>query len=312
MTALNLIFAGTPGFAAVALEALLHTEHTIRAVYTQPDRPAGRGHKITTSLVKQLAVAHHLPLYQPSTLRDPAAVATLKTFSADMMIVAAYGLLLPKTVLEAFPLGCINIHASLLPRYRGASPIQHAILAGDTATGITIMRMDEGLDTGPILYQKSCPIAPSDTSQTLYDRLAVLGAEALLFALKNLDNLQPHPQESHLASYAPKIAKQDARIHWGDPADVIARKIRAMDPWPIAFTELDTHCIRIYEAEVLQSNTRKHPGEILNADAKGLEVATGEHTLRILKMQLPGGRILPIADILNAKKHLFLPGVIFN
>jgi len=303
----KIIFAGTPEFAVAPLKALLNSEHTIVTVYTQPDRPAGRGLKLTASPVKQLALAHAIPVCQPLSLRDPEAQQTLKNWQADVMIVAAYGLILPSAVLTIPPLGCINIHASLLPRWRGAAPIQRAILAGDQETGITIMQMDAGLDTGPMLYQVRCPIYASDTSQDLHDRLAQLGADALLTILKNL-TAQPQIQNNDQACYAPKIEKSEAEINWQQSASEIDRLIRAFNPWPIAYTFCNNQILRIWQAQVISENNNAVPGTIIRANKSGIDVATHTDILRLLKIQLPGGKPLAVNDILNAHTNLFSVG----
>lgn len=222
----HIIFAGTPLFSVAALEALIQSPHKVIAVYTQPDRPSGRGRKLTSSPVKEQALKHGLPVYQPETLKNAEEQQRLVDLKADLMVVVAYGLILPKAVLQAPRLGCMNIHASLLPRWRGAAPIQRAIVEGDTETGITMMQMDEGLDTGAMLYKVHCPIAQDDTSETLHNRLAPIGADALLHTLTHLTSIKPEPQNHGLATYAHKITKEEAEIDWSTPADVIARKIR--------------------------------------------------------------------------------------
>lgn len=309
---LKIIFAGTPAFSVPTLDALIHSEHHIQAVYTQPDRPAGRGRQLTLSPVKQLAQQHHLPIYQPVTLRDESEQKILVNLNADVMIVVAYGLLLPKVVLNAPRFGCLNIHASLLPRWRGAAPIQRAILAGDSTTGITIMQMDEGLDTGAMLQKIACPILANDTSQTLHDRLAILGKETLLKTLENLSQnlLNPEVQDSSIATYAAKMTKEEARLNWQLSAIELERKVRAFNPWPIAFIENAQTTLRIFSATILENETHATPGTILNAGKAGLDIATSKGIFRILTAQLPGGRVLPIADILNAHRDQFKPGMV--
>lgn len=310
-TPLKIIFAGTPVFAAVALQALLESPHQVIAVYTQPDRPAGRGRKLTASPVKELALQHHLPIHQPASLRDSHEQAVLEQLQADIMVVAAYGLMLPPAVLQAPRLGCINIHASLLPRFRGAAPIQRAILENDKKTGVTIMQMEKGLDTGPMLYKVECPIHLTDTSEMLHDRLAALGANALLTALNQLPHLQPEIQNESLATYAHKITKEEAELDWHMAADDLARKVRAFNPWPVAFIRKGEHVIRVWEAVMISQETKQNkPGEILKANADGIDVATGKNILRLLKIQLPGGRMLPVADILNARHDDFKVGTL--
>lgn len=311
---LNLIFAGTPPFAARALQALIDSPHRIAAVYTQPDRPAGRGRKAQASAVKELALAHALPVEQPQRLRDQAVQAQLHRYRPEVMIVAAYGLLLPEAVLSIPVHGCLNIHASLLPRWRGAAPIQRAILAGDRETGVTIMQMDKGMDTGPMLLKKACAIDNRDTAQTLHDRLAELGATAIVEALAQLQGggLHPQAQDERLASHAPKISKEEGRIDWRDPAYAIERRIRAFNPWPIAFTELGDKPVRIWEAETLDANADAEPGTISRVDPDWVCVACGEGQLCLLQAQLPGARAMPMSAILNGHGQLFQTGRRFS
>lgn len=298
----NIIFAGTPDFSAVTLNALIQSPHKVIAVYTQPDRPSGRGRKLTASPVKALALAHGLPVHQPQSLKNPEEQQKLADLKADIMIVVAYGLILPKAVLQAPGLGCLNIHASLLPRWRGAAPIQRAIVEGDAETGVTIMQMDEGLDTGAMLYKVHTPIELSDTSETLHARLALLGADAIVHVLDHLAALKPEIQDASLATYAHKITKEEAEIDWKMPADGIARKIRGFNPWPIVYTRADQTIIRLWEAAVIEGlDVKRQPGEIISIDVKGMDVATGKNIVRIKKLQLPGGRVLSVADIVNAR-----------
>lgn len=306
MHPLKIIFAGTPVFAASALQALTQTSHQIVAVYTQPDRPSGRGRKITASAVKQLATQYQLPVFQPESLKSPVEQQKLITLNADVMIVAAYGLILPPAVLQAPKLGCINIHASLLPRWRGAAPIQRAILAGDKETGITIMQMNEGLDTGDILKKLPCMILDSDTSATLLERLAELGSHAIVKILDELPTLKAEPQNHDNASYAKKITKDEAKLDWLRPADELERQVRAYNPWPVAFTEK----FRVWEATVLKTSEQNTPGVIQNLSPAGIDIATGNNILRIQKLQFPGGKIVMAADILNARHDFVVGGVI--
>jgi methionyl-tRNA formyltransferase len=311
----NLIFAGTPPFATQALAALVNSKHKVIAVYTQPDRPAGRGQKLTPSSVKEFALSHRLPVYQPLSLRDEKEQTFLRSLQADLIIVAAYGLILPKAILEAPRLGCLNIHASLLPRFRGAAPIQRAILSGDKETGITIMRMEEGLDTGPMLYKLKCPILPHDTSATLHDRLAEVGAKALISSLAELDNCLASAkiQKESLATYAHKIKKEEAKINWRTSAEEIDRHIRAFIPWPVAFTAIDDQPLRIWQADVLNSEIKvTDPGTIIGVSNAGINVATAKGVLRLFKIQWPGRRVMDVFEILNAKKNLFLQGKKFG
>ncbi len=309
---LKVIFAGTPEFAAQALQALLDSRHPVIAVYTQPDRRAGRGRQVTPSPVKQLALEHDIDVYQPPTLKDPKAQRQLADLNADVMLVAAYGLLLPPAVIETPRLGCINIHASLLPRWRGAAPIQRAILAGDSETGVTIMRMDEGLDTGAMLLKRRCPIGREDTAQTLHDRLAKIGAGAAIEVLDQLSDGTAafEAQDDSQACYAAKLAKAEALIDWHQSALEIERRVRAFNPWPVAQTQLGDEVMRIWQAQAVDGvGSAAEPGTVIKADKHGIDVATGEGVLRIVSAQLPGGRPLSAAELLNARKALKRPGI---
>jgi methionyl-tRNA formyltransferase len=305
---MRLIFAGTPEFAATVLGALLAGPHRLVAVYTQPDRPAGRGRRLRASAVKNLAEAHGIPVEQPRSLRDGDAHRALAAWRADAMVVAAYGLLLPEAVLDVPRLGCINVHASLLPRWRGAAPIQHAILAGDRTTGISIMQMDAGLDTGPVLRRAACPIHDEDTGGSLHDRLAALGAATLVETLAALEAGEIHaePQDDALATYAGRISKSDGLLDWSRPAEVLERQVRAFDPWPVAFTHLPParagagERLRIWRARVVASAAGHPPGTLLACGGDGIDVATGRDALRIVTLQPAGARIMSSADYLNA------------
>lgn len=309
---LRIVFAGTPEFAAESLKALLQqAEHEVVAVYTQPDRPAGRGRELKASPVKQLALDHRLPVYQPHSLRTPEATADLAELQPDLMVVAAYGLILPKAVLDIPRLGCLNVHASLLPRWRGAAPIQRAILAGDRETGITIMQMEEGLDTGPMRYRVHCPISANDTAASLHDRLALLGGEALVAALELLEEnaLPSEPQDEADATYAIKLSKEEARLDWSRPASELARAIRAYNPVPIAFTILGGQTVRVWEASTLEETTTAPPGMIIAADRNGLRVSAGDGSvLQLETLQLPGGKPLSVLQLLNARRDQLAPG----
>jgi methionyl-tRNA formyltransferase len=303
---LKIIFAGTPEFAATALSSLLTTSHQVVAVYTQPDRPAGRGRKLQPSPVKKLALEHGIEVRQPAKLKEPADQAALGELGADLMVVVAYGLLLPQAVLDAPRLGCINIHASLLPRWRGAAPIQRAILAGDDESGVTIMQMEAGLDTGPMLHILKTPILRDDTGGSLHDRLAELGARALLESLAAIadGSLIPHPQDDALATYAKKLDKGEARIDWSQTAAEIDRQVRAFNPWPVAQCDFDGQAMRIWQARPVEGELppTSQPGQIVEAGKSGIDVATGAGLLRILELQLPGKRALTAADFLNAHR----------
>ena len=297
---LRIIFAGTPEFAIPALQGLLDCGQHIVAVLTQPDRPSGRGRKIELNPVKLLAVSHNLPVLQPETLKDTAIQAHLATLQADLLVKAAYGLLLPSNVLALPRLGCINVHASLLPRWRGAAPIQRAILAGDQETGITIMQMTAGLDAGPIIAQYACPILAEDTAATVHDRLAILGGQALVATLPLITsgNMSPQAQDPAMVTIAPKIAKAEALITWTNPAATLARQVRAFNPWPVAETNYLGTTLRIWAATAVAG--RGEPGMVINCSAAGIDVGTGTELLRITRLQLPGKRIVAASDFINA------------
>lgn len=303
---MRIIFAGTPEFAAEILKALLSTDHEICAVYTQPDRPAGRGRKLTAGPVKQLAVEHDIPVEQPVNFKSAPTIQALADYQADLMIVIAYGLLLPQAVLDTPKLGCINIHASLLPRWRGAAPIQRAILAGDAETGVCIMQMEAGLDTGSVLMRASCPINTDDTAQTLHDRLAILGANTLLATLANISDLQQHAQQQDdtLSCYADKLCKDEAPIDWQQSASTIAKQIHAFNPWPVAQTSWQEKVLRVWSASAQDSNSTAKPGEIIAVDPQGIDVATADGVLRVTNVQLAGKRAMSVADFLNANTPL--------
>lgn len=312
---MKIIFAGTPEFAATALAALLRTEHEIVAVYTQPDRKAGRGQKLTASAVKQLALEHHLSVYQPlhfksSTEEGLAAQAELKALNADVMVVAAYGLILPQVVLDTPKYGCLNIHGSLLPRWRGAAPIQRAIATGDAETGVTIMKMAAGLDTGDMMYKTRCPITAEDTSASLHDKLALQGAEAIVAVLESEQTLQHYleireVQDESLTVYAHKLSKAEAQIDWTQPAAAIDRNIRAFNPWPVAFTPLDdSNNLRIWNSSLSKQNASNAlPGEVIALDKDGVHVMCGDqHAICITNLQWPGGKALNAVQINQTQK----------
>ncbi len=298
---MKLIFAGTPDFAVPSLRQCL-LNHDVVAVYTQPDRPAGRGRQLQPSPVKKTAIEHGISVQQPVTLRGPCVQTTLKQYQADLMVVVAYGLLLPAEVLATPKYGCVNVHASLLPRWRGAAPVQHAILANDNETGVCIMQMDIGLDTGPVLEQTTCSIASTDTAQTLHDRLADLGAKTLAMTLANFSQRIPKPQLTSGITYANKITKQNAKIDWGQTAESIACQIRAYNPWPISFTTAGKLTLRIWQAELLGTTNSAAPGTVISVSDKGIDVVTGSGMLRLTKIQLPAGTVQSIAALLNGRK----------
>lgn len=296
---MKLIFAGTPEFAAQALQALLRAGHEIALVLTQPDRPAGRGMSLTMSPVKQLALVNGLLVLQPSSLKQPETQAQLANAQADAMIVAAYGLILPREVLDIPRLGCLNIHASLLPRWRGAAPIQRAILAGDNETGISIMQMDAGLDTGPVLLRFPVAIEEMETAQTLHDKLAKLGAESIVSALQQVQHgsLPSQAQDDSLATYAAKLSKAEARLNWMLPARELERAVRAYNPFPVAQGSFKGEIWRIWRSAM--QNEAGQPGEVLRADRDGLLVACGQGALLLQEMQKAGGKRLPSAQFLQ-------------
>lgn len=297
---MKIIFAGTPHFAASALAALLK-EHQVIAVLTQPDRPAGRGMQLAASPVKQLALQHGLQVLQPATLKTEQAQHSIAALDADVMVVAAYGLILPKAVLQLPRYGCLNIHASLLPRWRGAAPIQRAILAGDKETGITIMQMDEGLDTGDMLLRRACQIGANDTGHTLHDKLAEMGASSILEALRLLqDNrLTPVKQDNDAACYAAKLLKSEAQIDWRQDAQQIERAVRAFNPVPVCHANFNGVAIKVWQAE-LCPDKHGEPGKVLAADKQGIIVACGKDALRLEVLQRPGGKAQPVAQFLQA------------
>lgn len=301
---LNIVFAGTPEFAAEHLKTLVASEHNVVAVYSQPDRPAGRGRKLTPSAVKAVALEHDLPVYQPKNFKDPADVAALAELKADIMVVVAYGLLLPESVLNTPPLGCINVHASLLPRWRGAAPIHRSLLAGDTETGVTIMQMDVGLDTGDMLVKTQCAIRPSDTSASLHDRLITLGQPALLDALAQLEQgkAQPEQQDDALATYARKLEKAEGALNWQQSAVELDRQIRGLTPWPGSYCVWQGDTVRVHGATLVENTTELPAGDIVAMSPEGIDVATGEGILRLTTLQWPGKKAMPVADILNARR----------
>lgn len=302
---MNIVFAGTPHFALPCLDALASSHHQLCAIYTQPDRPAGRGQQHQPSSVKSWALTHDIPVYQPLHFKHQATIDELASLKPDIMVVIAYGLILPRAVLETPKLGCINVHASLLPRWRGASPIQHAVLHRDQESGVTIMQMDVGMDTGHMLQTATCPIGKHETAGQLHDRLAALATAPLLAVLDSLEKglTKPIPQDNHHATYAPKITKEQAAINWCSSAFEIDSQIRAFHPWPIAYTHADGETIRIHEAIVIEEPTNAAPGTILSMSKTGLNIATGQYILSIQKLQFAGGKVLKVTDWLNANRR---------
>lgn len=309
-TSLRIIFAGTPDFAARHLDALLSSGHQVVGVFTQPDRPAGRGKKLMPSPVKVLAEEHGLPVFQPASLRPQENQQLVTDLNADVMVVVAYGLILPKAVLDMPRLGCINVHGSLLPRWRGAAPIQRSLWAGDADTGVTIMQMDVGLDTGDMLYKLSCPITDEDTSATLYDKLAELGPKGLIDTLQQLaDNrVQPEVQDEALVTYAEKLSKEEARLDWSLPAAQLERCIRAFNPWPMSWLEIDGQPVKVWQASVIAGPVNAAPGTIVEANKQGIQVATVEGILNLESLQPAGKKAMSAQDLLNSRREWFTPG----
>lgn len=310
---LRLIFAGTPQFAADQLAGILERdEHDIVAVYSQPDRAAKRGKKITASAVKELALQHHIPVYQPVNFKSDEALTELAGLDADLMVVVAYGLLLPLAVLESPQLGCINVHGSLLPRWRGAAPVQRAIEAGDDESGIVIMQMDEGLDTGDMLLETRCTLSPDETTGSLFAKLTDIGIPALNKTISQLatNTANASPQDNNLSNYAHKISKAELLIDWQQPAAVLERKIRAYNPAPVAYTTLGGERIKIWAAKLDPQSGEA--GTIVQADKAGIVVACGKGALNIQQLQMPGKKPMATADLLNSKAELFKPGNCFG
>ncbi|MBY7703373.1 MULTISPECIES: methionyl-tRNA formyltransferase [Vibrio] len=307
---LRIVFAGTPDFAARHLAALLSSEHEVIAVYTQPDRPAGRGKKLTASPVKTIALEHDIPVYQPENFKSDEAKQELADLNADIMVVVAYGLLLPQVVLDTPKLGCINVHGSILPRWRGAAPIQRSIWAGDAETGVTIMQMDIGLDTGDMLKIATLPIEASDTSASMYEKLAGLGPDALIDCLADIaaGKAEPVKQDDELANYAKKLSKEEARIDWNDDAAHIERCVRAFNPWPMSHFEAAENSIKVWESRVTDQTSDKPAGTILQADKTGIYVATGNGVLVLEQLQVPGKKAMSVQDILNSRASWFEVG----
>ncbi|NUF27855.1 methionyl-tRNA formyltransferase [Gilliamella bombicola] len=311
---LNIIFAGTPDFAATHLKALVGSEHNVIAVFTQPDRPAGRGNKLTASPVKQLAMEYNLPVYQPVTLKKEENQKIIADLNADIMIVVAYGLILPQAVLDMPRLGCLNVHGSLLPRWRGAAPIQRACWAGDEQTGITIMQMDAGLDTGDMLYKLNCPIEQTDTSASLYDKLAQLGPQALLdtLALITEQKIQPEKQDPSQATYAEKLSKQEAKLDWNLPAEQLERCVRAFNPWPVSFFDVNGESVKVWQAHVVKMDSKQPAGTILQANKNGICIATSQHALNMTLLQPAGKKPMSAQDLLNSRQSWFSVGEKLN
>lgn len=325
---MNIIFAGTPEFSSVALQGLLESQHNVVAVYTQPDRPAGRGRKLTASPVKELAVENNIPVYQPVSLKNEEAQQELIALQADIMIVVAYGLILPKVVLQAPKCGCLNIHASILPRWRGAAPIQRAILSGDAQSGVTIMQMDEGLDTGDMLTIKPCDIESDDTGSSLHDKLAAMGVLALMQTLEDIETnrLRPEAQDDSLAVYAHKLDKKEAQIDWQQDAGDIVRKIQAFNSWPVAYTDFNGKSLRLWQARLVESDkslqleenlqlenshqleSSQQYGKVIKESAEGIDILAKNGVVRVLELQMPGKKRIMVRDFINGQS---LQGICF-
>lgn len=305
---LKIVFAGTPDFAAEHMKGLLDAGFNVVAAYTQPDRPAGRGKKLQPSAVKLLALEHDIPVLQPENFKQATDQQVLADLKPDLMVVVAYGLLLPKAVLDIPRLGCINVHGSLLPLWRGAAPIQRSIWAGDVETGVTIMQMDEGLDTGDMLVKRSIPITPEDTSASLYQKLAQLGPQALVDTLTQFSSLIPEKQDDSKATYAKKLNKEEALIDWHQSAEQLERNIRAFNPWPFAYFEVEGQRIKVWQANVTDKKATGQVGEILDANKTGIYVQTGQGVLVLTSLQTPGKKAMPVQAILNGKADWFKPG----
>ncbi|MFY8135588.1 MAG: methionyl-tRNA formyltransferase [Aquimonas sp.] len=307
---LRLVFAGTPEFSVPPLQRLLSGPDVLLAVYTQPDRPAGRGRQLQPSPVKQCALEGGIEVRQPLNFKDPDERARLAALEPDLMIVVAYGLILPQKVLDIPRFGCWNLHASLLPRWRGAAPIQRAIEAGDAETGVDLMQMERGLDTGPVLLERRTPIHADDTGGSLHDRLAEIGAELLVEGLARLRAgaaLLPQPQPGQGVTYAHKLDKAEARLDFTQPARVLERRVRAFNPWPICECELGGERLRVHAAQALDRHSTAAPGSVMAVSAAGIDIACAHGLLRLIRVQREGGRAQPVADYLNARRTPLLP-----
>lgn len=309
---MDVLFMGTPDFAVPTVEALLGSKHALKAVVTQPDKPAGRGRKLTTPPVKHLAQSHGIPCLQPERLKAPTVIEEMALFSPEVIVVAAYGKILPPAILELPPRGCINVHASLLPKYRGAAPINWALINGETETGITIMMMDEEMDHGPTLLQRAVAIGPGETAGELHDRLAVLGAECLLEALEGVEagTLTPIAQDHDQATYAPMLSKEDGLIDWKEPAEALLNRIRGVTPWPGANTVLGGETFKVWRAELGPLGASGEPGEVTQVGEEGIIVACGKGSLLLKEVQLAGKKRLDAESFLRG--HPLEPGAVLG
>lgn len=319
-TPLKIIFAGTPEFAAKHLEHLITENFEVIACYTQPDRPAGRGKKLQPSAVKSVALEHDIPVYQPESLKNEEAQSELAALGADLMIVVAYGLILPKVVLDMPKFGCINVHGSILPKWRGAAPIQRSVLSGDPETGVTIMQMDVGLDTGDMLHIETCPISADDTSGSVYQKLQEIGPKALVTTVHKIakGDISPEVQDDSQATYAHKLTKEEAEINWQDSAEQIERNIRGYQPWPVATMQLANNKVKVLKAQIVDSDSIEtpasdvEPGTILQADKTGLVIATTSGLINITTLQPPGKKPMSIGDFVNGRSDWVTPGTILK
>ncbi|MEE9494137.1 MAG: methionyl-tRNA formyltransferase [Gammaproteobacteria bacterium] len=303
---MRVVFAGTPDFSVPVLQALIDADCEVVGVYCQPDRPAGRGRKLQPGPVKQSALDHQLSIYQPQNLKTEDLQQQLRELAPDLIVVVAYGLLLPQTVLDIPPLGCVNLHASLLPRWRGAAPIHRAILAGDSETGVCLMQMEAGLDTGPVLASVTCAISDEATAGELHDHLSRLSAQLLVDNLSALESrsLNPISQDDESAIYAHKLQKKEALVDWSQSAEQIQRQVRGFNPWPVAQTEYQGKMLRLWAATVLLADNSEQPGSVIQESAQGIDVACGTGVLRLLEIQMPGSKRMAVSDFLNARSML--------